>query len=431
MCPDVLSLFSIKHQGIFLLEVKKNMAQNKKLNTILGQMNYHPVAHMNQYDLICYTSKIYSEYKQRWGTADLQIQDMRYKDKDSLKNVCKEINSFIRNTSLMNRYKQCIEDFHNAINNFSLNMSQSFTSSGRLKWKNKVFNVGNEQIVYKDLDQLITAVLELMPQISGALDSKDIQRLSNIVSKAGHSKYNFEKGIEGWLNSIIDKFTEFTDEIYKDQNIEIYPTGSVTYGQISSRFTQPIQKLKNELNSNISVPDVYLNAQQKIDQLITYNNTTYTVSLKSHWRKGGQQPVTIQGAPQRLAYILSLSSLYGINTGKNKGYWMFLNDALYNNVNWTMNKIRLVYASYFGNVDFLGEWYYEQMNEEIIPQLKMYTKEEIIQYLYDNNKIKLEGEGTFNLMMNWQNSDINHNENLVLYNIRVAALTDLSLSNII
>jgi hypothetical protein len=40
------------------------------------------------------------------------------------------------------------------------------------------------------------------------------------------------------------------------------------------------------------------------------------------------------------------------------------------------------------------------MNEEIIPQLKMYTKEEIIQYLYDNNKIKLEGEGTFNLMMN-------------------------------
>jgi hypothetical protein len=34
-------------------------------------------------------------------------------------------------------------------------------------------------------------------------------------------------------------------------------------------------------------------------------------------------------------------------------------------------------------------------------------------------------------MMNWQDFDINHNENLVLYNIRVAALTDLSLSNII
>jgi hypothetical protein len=43
MCPDVLSLFSIKHQGIFLLEVKymarQKKASSKNIHSLLKKGN--------------------------------------------------------------------------------------------------------------------------------------------------------------------------------------------------------------------------------------------------------------------------------------------------------------------------------------------------------------------------------------------------------
>lgn len=408
----------------------KRIVNPNTLDTILlHASSFDDLAIYKQYDLICYNKKIYNIYKSIYGDRDLTIED-RVEEKN-LNSVCDAINNAILSTGVQNRYKECVEDFRTVINSVSLDRSKNLQSKGNKikQYQQKVFDVNGNDVAYNDL---IYEIGSLMSQIWDKLDENDLKRLVNVAKKAGKLKkgkiYDFTEGLGGWLNSLIDKFTEFTDIGVHTQNIDIYPMGSVTYKQLGQAVVKPLQEMikKGRINAN-NIPQGYSGLQQKIDNIITYNGESYTVSMKSHWATDGQQPVTIQGSAQKLLNLFSLANIYGVGVSKDLSYWMFLNDALYGNMRWTVNKIKLVYASYFGNVDFLGEWYTINQNNELLPQLALYSKNEIIEYLFRNNKIKLEGQGTFELWINFKNQDISHNEQLVLNNVRVAALTDLSL----
>jgi hypothetical protein len=162
---------------------------------------------------------------------------------------------------------------------------------------------------------------------------------------------------------------------------------------------------------------------------MTYDGQTFTVSMKSHWGSPGRHDNTIQSNPQRLRHLFELANLYGMESG-GVGYWIFLNDALFNNINWTLNKIKLVYGSYFGNADLFMEWTYIISDNDVVPQLYIHTKEDIINYLYKNNKIKLASNVDVNrLKVTWDDTDPEYNKKLVLNNIFINALT-INLSSI-
>ena len=128
--------------------------------------------------------------------------------------------------------------------------------------------------------------------------------------------------------------------------------------------------------------------------------------------------------------LLDLAAFYGINYVHDNGYWRFLNDAFHNPSYIPYSLILLVYSAYFGNVDYVIEWTMLESNNEKLPFINIYTRDQIINYLWKNSRVRFEPYGSLTLWENYQDSDGEYNEQLILNTLKVAALNSIILSEI-
>lgn len=392
-------------------------------------LSKHLIIYSN-YDVICYNQEIYHIYKSIWGNTDLAVHDIKDKKTTIKQRDIDNINKIIVESSLGQRYKQCVEDFHKALNeidfNVILNKSWSLGAGGGLRHiENRIYNtssgVKTEEMIYQ-------SIRELLGKTGNELTSQDELIIKKIIRNTRKDDFSLKEAIKGWMNDRVGDATEgsgFQQLINANgMKIDLFATGSITYSG-AQNFSQ-----FRDIFNNKSHPKEYSGSQQKIDDFIRYNGQEFSVSMKSHWGSPGRHDNTIQSNPQRLRHLFEISNLYGVES-EGIGYWIFLNDALFNNINWTMNKIKLVYGSYFGNVDLFMEWTFNNGEYgEIEPQLYIYTKDEIIKYLYDKHKITLASQvEQKRLKVTWDDKDPEYNKKLVLNNIFINALT-INLSSI-
>ena len=357
-------------------------------------------------------------------------------DRQQKKSLSKEdinaINQTLVETSLGQRYKECVEDFRKVMNDFDFNIAinEALSKGKGGGWKqfiNRVYDVNGKQ---KSEQDLFNDIKSLMKNSGKQLTSREEEMLRKFIrqTRTSEKEFTFKDNLKGWMNDRTGAATEgsgLTGIIAYTNNkqIHIYPTGAITY-----TGARNVNQFK-DIFQNKSHPKEYSGSQQKIDDFMTYDGQTFTVSMKSHWGSPGRHDNTIQSNPQRLRHLFELANLYGMESG-GVGYWIFLNDALFNNINWTLNKIKLVYGSYFGNADLFMEWTYIIRDNDVVPQLYIHTKEDIINYLYKNNKIKLASNvDVKRLKVTWDDTDPEYNKKLVLNNIFINALT-INLSSI-
>lgn len=445
MCPDVLSLFSIKHQGIFLLEVKymvrQKKASSKNIHSLLKKGNGDWLQR-EFYNFICYDKNIYNKYIKNVNNSvniqTLRIKDISENDINKYKNIIKE---YIQSSTTAERYKNYSLACQEVVSSIGFNESQNGKS---INADAKQFFANNSAI--QGEEALIKYIINVFGKhnIDISHNKEMINDLKSIAAKAGtevkkDKYYNFKLGLNGLASNYITFHTEQFKKNWNG-NINIYSTGAVTYGSsslssnLSQRKKTSIQKLENFLNrSSLKSPVSGLNAhEQKIDDLIEIKNNgetlTFSVSIKSHWSKlGSGQKLSIQGSAQTFKNLFNLSAFYGVFFIHDTGYWKFLNDALYQRTNALLNQIEsVIYSAYFGNVNYLVEWELQQQDSEVVPDVKIYTKQEILNKI--RGQYKFQSYNKVNLWQNFSDNDISPNEEIVLNNVVVAALNSITLS---
>lgn len=429
MCPDVLSLFSIKHQGIFLLEVKI-MPRTKKASerNVKSLLQHGTWDDRKFYDFICYNRKIYNIYVSSFmaqpSISLRRIGEHTYTDVEKYK---QDIENYVSNSSTATRYKNYSEACREIVSTISVDINQN----GKSSYDKKFFVEGNEIVGEQALIKTIINIYK-KHNIDIRGNKEMIHDLKSIASKAGtitnaknNTYYNFKKGLSGLASNFITAHTEKFTKI--GGNIDIYSTGQITYGSQNANLSKFLN-LQN-LDPNVAGLSGH---EQKIDDLITYQSDgktlTFSVSVKSHWSQiGTGQKLSIQGSAQTFKILFNLSSFYGVYFIKDTGYWRFLNDAFYQRNNDLLTKIEpVIYSSYFGNVDYLIEWELSAKNGEISPEVKIYTRKEIMNKI--RGKFKFQAYNKINLWQNFSDSDISPNEEIILNNVAVAALNAIVLS---
>lgn len=414
---------------------KKPTLSKRKIMNKLYKYKDGNWAQRNFYQFICYNKQIYKDYVAQntyiLGVIQSNLGNKTSKDVEMYK---QEIQAYVLSSSTAARFKTCVEACRKMINNLSF----SYISEGDTLLS-KTYYLDNEAYDEQGIiDAINSAMMQQGINIYDYVEKSE-DKLQNIVSKLGtydKDKKKFYDDIAGSFSGYFNDYIGRLVEQYKKidgTNIVITDYGSVGYGS-NDELGQALAKYLGRDNLFPKIKQSGLS--QKIDDLIEYNindrNMTFSVSMKSHWKKSGfdKQYVSIQGSAMTLNKLLDLASFYGVNYIHDNGYWRFLNDAFHNPSYIPYSLILLVYSAYFGNVDYVIEWTMLESNNEKLPFINIYTRDQIINYLWKNSRVRFEPYGSLTLWENYQDSDGEYNEQLILNTLKVAALNSIILSEI-
>lgn len=395
MCPDVLLLFSIKHQGIFLLEVK-NMNKKKWYDD------------PKFFKFICYDRDIYNKYVSLFDRNKKFINNNK-KSNRTINAWAKRINNFLNQQDILAVFERSVKHINI--------MSQQVNSWGTIKPKITTEEIIN--FIDQSQDGEIVDYENLKNRIDSALDSIEKENVS--IEEAFNSVFS------GYLGDITENLiTEISSEKINiiNSKCEAISVGALTYGQDNEVLNSVMNSnnnykvmdwgnLKQELKWTSSGGKIvtYNGKQMKIDSLLKIQNQKnafdLTIGVKSHWGKNKQSK--IQATEKSLRHVFSLALMYNMSIKRNDGYWKFLNDIFYINEK-NDDLIELVYGAFFGNVDYMIDW---QLNNNE-PEVLVVTREKLINYLKNNQKISLIRHSVSITEQNYLDSDIPINESDIL-----------------
>lgn len=350
------------------------------------------------YCFICYNSDVYNKY-QGMVEATFKLTQIN-KSSKNVKAIEDELNQILQDEGILNQFELAVK------------------AARKLKNMRGIFQTVTPKYTVEQILNIIDA-----NQLNKSNKQAMMDAINIIIKNITQENKNINEQLQGNLNVFIgtvgEKLLEEAVSKQLGQLINSIKTvGDVRYGHQSSILSKAL----GITNKKIYVKDIitgkildYNGKQMKVDSVIKGANEDYTIGVKAHWSKNKRS--SVQGTPLSLRHILSLATTYGIGIDRTQvGYWKFLNDLYWGGDYNKEALYDLIYAAYFGNVDFEIDWqlYYNNPKVRVIPA------EKIKKYLKDKVNLILGFQPQF--LETHTKDTISNNEQIVLNSIMINKL---------